>query len=77
MTAAPAHREDSGSVWVSAPSGLASVLGALLGSNPYQARTGVFTGGANAVYQLQILERTGYRMVRLIALFRQKQTGTS
>ena len=59
MTAAPAHREDPGSVWVSAPNGLAPVLDALLGSNPYQARTGVFTGGANAVYQLQILERTG------------------
>ena len=59
MTAAPAHREDPGSVWVSAPSGLSPVLDALLGSNPYQARTGVFTGGANAVYQLQILERTG------------------
>ena len=59
MTAAPAHRDDPGSVWVSVPNGLAPVLDALLGSNPYQARTGVFTGGANAVYQLQILERTG------------------
>ena len=59
MTAAPAHREDPGSVWVSAPNGLAPVLDALLGNNPYQARTGVFTGGANAVYRFQILERTG------------------
>lgn len=59
MTAAPAHRDDPGSVWVSAPNGLAPVLDALLGSNPYQARTGVFTGGANAVYRFQILERTG------------------
>ena len=41
MTAAPAHRDDPGSVWVSAPNGLAPVLDALLGSNPYQARTGV------------------------------------
>ena len=74
MTAAPAHREDPGSVWVSAPNGLAPVLDALLGSNPYQARTGVFTGGANAVYQLQILERAGsaLRIVNLADKARRK-----
>ena len=74
MTAAPAHREDPGSVWVSAPNGLAPVLDALLGSNPYQARTGVFTGGANAVYQLQILERAGsaLRIVNLAEKARRK-----
>ena len=74
MTAAPAHREDPGSVWVSAPNGLAPVLDALLGSNLYQARTGVFTGGANAVYQLQILERAGstLRIVNLADKARRK-----
>ena len=74
MTAAPAHREDPGSVWVSASNGLAPVLDALLGSNPYQARTGVFTGGANAVYQLQILERAGsaLRIVNLAEKARRK-----
>ena len=74
MTAAPAHRGDPGSVWVSAPNGLAPVLDALLGSNPYQARTGVFTGGANAVYQLQILERAGstLRIVNLADKARRK-----
>ena len=74
MTAAPAHRDDPGSVWVSAPNGLAPVLDALLGSNPYQARTGVFTGGANAVYQLQILERAGsaLRIVNLAEKARRK-----
>ena len=74
MTAAPAHRGDPSSVWVSAPNGLAPVLDALLGSNPYQARTGVFTGGANAVYQLQILERAGsaLRIVNLAEKARRK-----
>ena len=74
MTATPAHREDPGSVWVSAPNGLAPVLDALLGSNPYQARTGVSTGGANAVYQLQILERAGsaLRIVNLAEKARRK-----
>ncbi len=74
MTATPAHREDPGSVWVSAPNGLTPVLDALLGSNPYQARTGVFTGGANAVYQLQILERAGsaLRIVNLAEKARRK-----
>ena len=79
MTAAPAHRDDPGSVWVSAPNGLAPVLDALLGSNPYQARTGVFTGGANAVYQLQILERTGnaLRVTNLAEKARRKAPATS
>lgn len=55
MAAFPAHREDPTSIWVSAPEPVLSSLDALLGENPYRARTGVFTGGANAVYWMEIL----------------------
>lgn len=59
MVALPANREDPSSIWVSTPPPLAALTGALLGSNPYQARTGVFTGGANGVYWLDILQKAG------------------
>ena len=55
LAAFPAVPEEPSSVWVSAPAELVPVLGALLGSGPYRARTGVFTGGANAVYHLNLL----------------------
>lgn len=59
MIAFPADKNDPSSIWINSPEGIASVIDMLLGSNPYQARTGVFTGGANAVYWMNIAERTG------------------
>lgn len=55
LAAFPAVPEDPSSLWISAPAELTPVLGALLGSGPYRARTGVFTGGANAVFHLNLL----------------------
>ena len=52
--AVPASAEDPTSPWLTAPAEELSGLGQLLGSNPYRARTGVFTGGANAVYWLSV-----------------------
>lgn len=52
--ALPASAEDPTSPWLTAPAEELSGLGQLLGSNPYRARTGVFTGGANAVYWLSV-----------------------
>lgn len=52
--AVPASPEDPASPWLTAPAEDLPELGRLLGSNPYRARTGVFTGGANAVYWLSV-----------------------
>ena len=56
LAAFPAVRTEPSSPWVSAPAELARELGSLLGQNPYRARTGVFTGGANGVFWLDRLE---------------------
>lgn len=45
--------------WLTAPAGELEGLRKMLGSNPYRARTGVFTGGANAVYWLNIRSAGG------------------
>lgn len=52
--AVPASPEDPASPWLTAPAEALPGLGRLLGGNPYRARTGVFTGGANAVYWLSV-----------------------
>jgi hypothetical protein len=44
---------DLGSPWVIGDPQCLQISAALRGSNPYKVRTGVFTGGANAVYYLQ------------------------
>lgn len=52
--AAPASSSDPASPWLTAPAEELEGLGRVLGSNSYRARTGVFTGGANAVYWLEV-----------------------
>lgn len=59
MAAFPARQDDAASIWINTPQAAAPVMDRLLGSNPYKARTGVYTGGANAVYWLDILGRDG------------------
>ena len=48
--ARPASEEDPSAPWITAPGEELAVIRRALGTNPYRARTGVFTGGANAVY---------------------------
>ena len=43
-----------GAPWLTAPEGELENLRDMLGRNPYRARTGVFTGGANGVYWLAV-----------------------
>ncbi len=50
--AAPSGTADG--PWLTAPAGELEALRHMLGSNPYRARTGVFTGGANGVYWLAV-----------------------
>lgn len=54
LWAAPASKTDRTSPWITAPKDRLDSLRQVLGTNPYRARTGVFTGGANAVYWLKI-----------------------
>lgn len=59
MIAFPADKNDPSSIWKNSPERITSVIDTVLGSNSYKARTGVFTGGANAVYWMNIAERSG------------------
>ena len=57
--ATPAVPSDPTSLWVTAEGRHLDAFSAVLGSNCYKARTGVFTGGANGVYWLKILSKNG------------------
>lgn len=57
--AAPASADDPASVWITAGREELAAARRVLGVNGYRARTGVFTGGANAVYWLRIQSAEG------------------
>ena len=59
LWAAPASKTDRTSPWITAPKDRLDAIRRVLGTNPYRARTGVFTGGANAVYWLNIHSGSG------------------
>lgn len=52
--AVPAVKEDITSSWITADADSLEAMKKALGTNDYRARTGIFTGGANAVYWLRI-----------------------
>lgn len=54
QSAMPAVKSDPTSIWVTAKADGLANMEKFLGTNTYRARTGVFTGGANAVYWLNI-----------------------
>lgn len=58
LKAMPADAEDETSPWISADQDGLEKMKRVLGKNNYRARTGVFTGGANAVYWLRIHQAT-------------------
>lgn len=57
--AVPAVDGQPDAPWMTAGRDALPALGQALGANGYRARTGVFTGGANAVYRLRIHAVTG------------------
>lgn len=57
LKARPAVEEDVSSIWVTSDENSLKKMKTVLGSNTYKARTGVFSGGANAVYWLKILKK--------------------
>ena len=56
--ATPTIKDDSTSPWLTVAPSAFSQINSFLGKNDYRARTGIFTGGANAVYWLSILGAT-------------------
>lgn len=52
--AMPAVKDDITSLWITTDAESMETMKKVLGTNDYRARTGVFTGGANAVYWLNI-----------------------
>lgn len=52
--AIPTVKNDITSLWMTAEKSCLSIIEKGLGNNEYKARTGVFTGGANAVYWITI-----------------------
>ncbi len=59
QSAIPSNQKDATSLWVTADAASLNFMKKILGENDYRARTGVFTGGANAVYWLNIQEDRG------------------
>lgn len=57
--AMPAVEEDLTSIWLTADETELESMNMVLGKNNYKARTGVFTGGANAVYWLNVTKKDG------------------
>lgn len=57
--AMPAAADDLTSIWLTADENQLESLNKVLGKNDYKARTGVFTGGANAVYWLNVNKKDG------------------
>lgn len=55
--AMPAIKEDLTSIWITAKQDELDAIRGVLGANTYKARTGIFTGGANAVYWLEVLDK--------------------
>jgi len=58
MIAMPAIKDDITSIWITVKENALDSIKGVLGSNNYKARTGIFTGGANAVYWMEIHEKT-------------------
>lgn len=57
--AMPAVEDDLTSIWLTADENELESMNKVLGKNEYKARTGVFTGGANAVYWLNVNKKEG------------------
>ena len=61
--ASPAVPDCPTALWVTAEPNHLNAFSAILGSNSYKARTGIFTGGTNGVYWLNVLGKEGDMLV--------------
>ena len=53
----PVDAEDPTSAWLTARDGALRAIRKVLGASDYEGHAGVYSGGANAVYWLEVLER--------------------
>lgn len=60
--AMPAVEDDLTSIWLTADENKLESMNKVLGKNEYKARTGAFTGGANAVYWLNVNKKEGEKI---------------
>lgn len=65
QAACPSDPANPGSGWISGPPAALDLITRLSGTNPYRARTGMFTGGANGVYYLELLEQRPDGLLRV------------
>lgn len=63
--ARPVQEDVPTSPWITLPSDCFAAAKRVLGHNSYRARTGVFTGGANAVFWTRVLSPSGDGLVRV------------
>jgi hypothetical protein len=77
MLAVPAS-PDPGAPWLVAPAIEHEMLKLVRGQNPYRARTGVFTGGANAVYYVEpmAVEAGGHVRIRNVIERAKRKAGS-
>jgi len=61
--ARPVDKDDPTSGWISISGDIYRKLNSYLGGCDYKARTGTFTGGANGIYWLEILEDMGHEVL--------------
>ncbi|HWQ15508.1 MAG TPA: N-6 DNA methylase [Roseiflexaceae bacterium] len=61
----PADPHDPGAPWVDGPAATQGPIERLSGACPYRARTGMFTGGANGVYYVELIEQRADGLLRV------------
>lgn len=69
----PSVEDDDTSPWITVKRESLEKIKRVLGSNPYRARTGVFTGGANGVYWLNIRKKAGNNILACNVVSRAKR----
>ena len=63
--ARPVSAADQRSGWITGPAAALKIVESVMGESAYRARSGVFTGGANAVYWMDVLNKTDDGLVRI------------
>lgn len=65
LVAKPSVDDDITSLWITVNNNLIHEFDKILGKNNYKARTGIFTGGANAVYWMNINKTISKELVEI------------
>ena len=65
LVAKPSVDDDITSPWITVNNNLIHEFDKILGKNNYKARTGIFTGGANAVYWMNINKKINEELVEI------------